>query len=183
MGILNQISGVNQSGVERTVLVKHLTAGATIAPAVGDPAAPLITGGLNYQYNDTNWDPVVNNLEQTVLAAGTRSATVTSGDLTNLNNSGAVFFLDITSLPASGSTTVALIIQGKDFTSSRYVTLFTSAQISASGTTAVSFHPGVSSGSNSVPMVLPRTFRVLAAVSAGATSKDVVFSVGMSFVR
>lgn len=182
MGIVNQIAGENQSGVERTVLVQHLTAGVALVPDVGDPAAPLIAGALTHQHNLSGWENVVNNAAFAVFASAVRSATVTSADLTNLNNSGAMFFLNVSSVPGSGSTTVALIIQGKDPVSGGYVSLFTSGQVST-GTTAVMFHPGISASANGVAAILPRTFRVLAAVSAGATSKDVTFAVGMSFVR
>lgn len=149
-------------------------------------AVPNVPGNLtlaqDLQFNGTDHEFVRANLEQTVRASGTASATVTSADLTNFNFSGAVFFLDITAVPGSGSATVSLSIQGKDPTSGKYATLFTSAQVSA-GTTAVMIYPGLSSSANGTTGILPRTFRVQSNVSAGATSKDVVFSVGMSFLR
>lgn len=148
-------------------------------------AIPNVPGQLtlnqNLQFNGTDHEFVRANFDQTVRASGTASATVTSADITNYNFSGAVFFLDITSVPASGSATVSLSIQGKDPTSGKYTTLFTSAQVSA-GTTAVMLHPGISASANGMSLILPRTFRVQSNVSAGATSKDVVFSVGMSFI-
>lgn len=134
------------------------------------------------QFNGTDQELVRANNEQTVFASQQASATITSADITNFNCSGAIFYLDITSVPASGSATVALIIQGKDPTSLKYANIFTSAQVSA-GTTAVMIYPGLSSSANGITNILPRTFRVLAAVSAGATNKNVVFSVGMSFLK
>ena len=141
-----------------------------------------LTLSQSLQFNGTDHELVRANTEQTVRASGTASATVQSSDITNFNFSGAIFFLDITSVPGSGSATVSLTIQGKDPVSGNYANLFTSAQVSA-GTTAVMFYPGISSSANGTTGILPRTFRVQSNVSAGATSKDVVFSVGMSFLR
>lgn len=138
--------------------------------------------GTHLEYNGSAFETVRSNLEQSVLSSATRSATVTSADLTNFNASGAIFFLNVSSVPGSGSTNVALVIQGKDPVSGNYATLFTGGTAST-GTVAVMFHPGISASANGVAAILPRTFRVMGAVSAGATSKDIVFSVGMSFVR
>jgi len=148
---------------------------------------PNVQGQLvlsqDLQFNGTDHEFIRANIEDTVRVSGTASATVTSADITNFNFSGAIFFLDITSLPASGSTTVALAIQAKDPTSGKYATLFTSAQVSAVGTTAVMIYPGLSSSANGTTGILPRTFRIQSNVSAGATSKAAVFSVGMAFLR
>lgn len=149
-------------------------------------AIPNVPGQLtlnqNLQFNGADHEFVYANLEQTVRAAATASATVTSADITNYNFSGAIFYLDIASVPASGSATVSLTIQGKDPVTGNYASLFTSAQVSA-GTTAVMIYPGLSSSANGTTGILPRTFRVQSNVSAGATNKNVVFSVGMSFLR
>ena len=45
------------------------------------------------------------------------------------------------------------------------------------------FHPGISASANGAAGILPRTFRIQSNVSAGATSKVAIFSVGMTFVR
>ena len=146
------------------------------------PADVAGNWGTDLQYNGSTFETVRANFEQTVLSSATRSATVTSADLTNFNFAGAVFFLNVTSVPGSGSAMVSLVIQGKDPVSGNYVNLFTGGSAST-GTVTVMYHPGISASANGVAGILPRTFRVLGAVSAGATSKDVVFSVGMSFVK
>jgi len=151
-------------------------------------AIPNIPGQLtiaqNTQFNGTDQEFIRANTEETVFASASRTATVTSGDLTNYNHRGAIFFLDNTSLPASGSTTVALVLQLKDPTSGKYVEVFRSQQHSATvSTTAITIYPGITSGSDAASLSLPRTFRILAAVSAGATSKVAIFSIGMSLIK
>lgn len=137
------------------------------------------TPTLKYNGTSFEYERTITTLE--VFESAIRSATATSTDIDNQGFSGAQFYLNITSVPGSGSATVALIIQGRDPVSGNYVNMFTSQQVSA-GTTLVQLCPAISASANGLATALPRTFRVLAAVSAGATSKDVVFSVGMSFV-
>ena len=141
------------------------------------------TVNLEHDEGDDTFQFAKTNFTQTVLASATRSATATSSAFVNLAFSGAVFFLNITSVPGSGSAMVSLVIQGQDPVSLNWAALATGGSASAVGTTAFTIYPGVTSGAASVPMTLPKKFRVMAAVSAGATSKDVVFSIGMSFVK
>lgn len=181
MGTVNQIAGQNQSALERVALVQHLTAGVTLTPAVGDPAAPLITGALNFGYDGAGYEAIRNNINGgTVLASAVRSATITSAALTNTNWRGATFYVNITAVPASGSATVAVVVQGQDPVGLGWFELGRSGQFSASF--AATFYPGVTSGTQTVPIVLPRDVRILGAVSAGATSKDVTFSIGVEWI-
>lgn len=117
-----------------------------------------------------------------IFASAVRSATVTSVALTNLNHRGATFFVNITAVPGSGSATVAVVVQGQDPVSLGWLELGRSQDRSASF--AVTFYPGgiSDSATNRVSMALPRDIRVLGAVSAGATSKDVTFSIGMEWI-
>lgn len=147
-----------------------------------------IVTALNLNFNNVDQEFVRTNFDETtaIRTSGTASATVTSSDITNFGFTGAVFYLDITAVPGSGSATVAIVIQGKDPVTSKYAEMFRSTQFSA-GTTAIMVGKGLGDGALSGTMraslALPRTFRILSAVSAGATSKDVVFSVGMSWVK
>jgi len=149
-------------------------------------ALPNVPGQLTLaqelQFNGADHEFVRANIEQTIRASGTASATVTSADITNFNATGAIFFVDITSVPGSGSATVSLTIQAKDPASGNYTNMVAFGALSA-GTTSMFMYPGATSGSFAANLALPRTFRALSRVSAGATSKDVVFSVGMAFLR
>lgn len=145
-----------------------------------------ITLSQNTEFNNVDQELVRANFDDTVRASGTASATVTSADITNFGFTGATFYLNVTSVPGSGSATVALVLQGKDPVSGLYAEMFRSSQFSA-GTIAIQVGPGLGDGALSgtvrASLALPRTFRVLSAVSAGATSKDVVFSVGISYTK
>lgn len=142
--------------------------------------------GTPLQYNGSTFEHVRANFSQILRAAATASANVTISAITNFNCRGAIFFLDIASVPGSASTTVALKIQGIDPAAGRAVTIATLAQRGTSGVSAVVVYPGIATSAGSalaqVSMMLPRDIQVIASFSTGATSKDVVFSIGMEWI-
>lgn len=118
----------------------------------------------------------------------TASATLTSSDITNPGYPGACIFYRVTSVPGSASATLSLAIEFKDPVGGTYAQISSRSQQISAGTAAVLIHPALgllSASAASIglwPFRLPQTFRVLAAVSAGATSKDVVFSVNIEWL-
>ena len=137
-------------------------------------------------YNGSSYDTLRVNQGMSLRAAATASANVTIGPITNINAKGGVFFLDITSLPGSASTTVALKLQMVDPGAGRFITIGTLAQRGTTGVSALVVYPGIAASAGSalaqVSFVLPRTLQLIASLSTGATSKDVVFSIGMGLI-
>lgn len=184
MGIVNQIAGQNQSALERVALVQHVSASATVTPAPGDPAAPLVVGGLAFTSNDTAFEPVRSNVERTLRAALTASANVTLSTI-NVNAKGAIFYFDIASFPGSASTTLALKVQGIDPAAGKAFVIAAGVARSASGLTTLVIYPDVLSAVSATKVTnftLPRTVQCYVSQSSGATSKDVVWSLGMAFL-
>lgn len=182
MAMVNQVAGVNQSGNERTALVQHFTASATVTPAAGDPGAPLMVGALQLQSNDTVFEARRSNIERTLRAALTASANVTLSTV-NVNAKGAIFFFDIASLPGSGSTTLALKVQMVDPAAGRTAILAAGVARSASGLTTLVVYPNAISAVSATKVTnfpLPRTVQCYVSQSSGATSKDCVWSIGMA---
>jgi len=121
-------------------------------------------------------------IEETLRASSTASATSQSSDILNPGFRSAVFFIDVTSVPGSASANVSLTLQFKDPVSGNYVGVFTGGTTSTTSAVMIGEIAGsVSSGGS--PVILPRTFRAQYNVSAGATSKDVVFSVGVCWIK
>lgn len=140
--------------------------------------------GIQVRYNESSYDTLRCNTGILLRDALTASATVSIGPLTNINARGGVFFLDIASMPGSASTTVALKVKMVDPAAGRQITIGTLAARASTGISALVIYPGIAASAGSalaqVNLMLPRTFNVVASVSAGATSKDCVFSIGMN---
>lgn len=140
--------------------------------------------GIQVVYNESSYETLRGNTGFQLRAALTASANVTIGPITNINASGGYFWLDIASLPGSASTTIALKIQATNPVTGRFITIGGLAARGTSGNAAVVIYPGIAASAGSalaqVNMVLPRNLQVIASLSTGATSKDCVFSIGMS---
>lgn len=123
------------------------------------------------------------NQHSTVFASAVRDETHNSRDFDNLNHLGVQLVVDVTAETAGGSThTIVVTIQGKDPASGKYYTLLESASITATGTTLLTVHPGVTASANvAASHVLPRTWRVLVTHTADGES-DMTYSVGANLV-
>lgn len=95
-----------------------------------------------FDFNGLTWDLGRNNEEITVLASAARTATTPSATLTNFNGSGAIIFVNVTSITASPTITVN--VQMRDPVSGTFKTIWTAPQtITATGETVYALMPGV----------------------------------------
>lgn len=121
-------------------------------------------GGLNvvnfpYAFNETSFDAVRNNTEETILASAARTATVNSADFTNYNAKGLHVIVNVSALTATPSITP--IIQGKDPISGTYYDILEGLPITTTGINILKVYPGISAFVNqSASDILPRTYRV-----------------------
>jgi hypothetical protein len=104
--------------------------------------------------------PLANLTAAQIVALSAASASGNSPDLSNRFGSGVQITVDITAL--TGTTpTLTVNIQTKDPISGKYVTLLSSAALSATGTTLLTIYPGLTNAANTVAsQVLPRDWRV-----------------------
>jgi hypothetical protein len=117
-------------------------------------------------------------VEGTALASAARTASVDSSDLTNGFGKGLHLVIDVTAVAATPSITVT--IQGKDALSGKYYTILASAAITATGTTVLKVHPGLTAAANAAANdLLPRTWRVSV---TNADADSITYSVGYSIV-
>ena len=103
----------------------------------------------------------------TVLSSAARTATTSSSDYTNLSENlnvrGAYITLDVTAI--SGSPSIVLSIQAKDYTSGKYESVLTaSAAVVGTGTHTYLVYPGAGSAAadvtQSVSFPLPPMWRI-----------------------
>lgn len=128
---------------------------------------------------------LVQNVSQILSVSQSASASVNI-NLTNLFGRQAMVYFTIHSLPGSASTTLALKVRSVDPFSGLFTPVANMVARSATGTLAMSISPYISSASvggvQNVQASLPRDLNILISQSSGATSKDVVFSIGMAFM-
>ncbi|SRR6266404_4442870 len=146
------------------------------------------------------FNPAINELNQPVhqdaiLMPSSSLSASTAISITNFAGRGAYFFMNITSaFPGSASTTYALKIQMKQPNAQlSAVTLAAMTPASASGVYVLCVFPGAlrsstapSASTNAALAVfgcpLPANFNVVVSLSTGATSKEVVMSLGMTTI-
>lgn len=113
----------------------------------------------------------------TLAAAG--AGTTNGGDQTNIGGKGLHLTIDITAV--GGTPTLTVTIQGKDSASGKYYTILASAALSAVATTVLRVYPGLTASANvTASDVLPRTWRVIAAVAG--TTPSVTATIAASVV-
>jgi hypothetical protein len=128
------------------------------------------------------------------MASSSLSAS-TAISVTNFAGRGAFFFMNITSaFPGSASTTYALKVKmSMPNATASSVTLAAMTPASASGAYVLCVYPGAlrsstapSASTNALMAVfgcpLPANFTVMVSLSTGATSKEVVMSLGMTTI-
>lgn len=139
--------------------------------------------------NESGGETVVfGNQAGVVLMASTSLSASTAIAVTNFCARGIMAFMNITSaFPGSASTTYALKVKAvSPLSVGATVVLAAATPRSASGQSTVMIYPGIaaSAGVNcQVNCVLPRDIQIVASASLGATSKEVVLSLGMMFLR
>lgn len=148
-----------------------------------DPTSPSYVppGGVVVQTGDGFSYAEGNQTATTVLAAVSLSASTAIAGLTNAGCRGALFAVNVTQLPGSASTTIAL----KIFTTvgGSNVAFAQRTPISATGVSLFMVYPGISASAGGVASPLPKTFGANLSLSTGATSKEVVLSVTMMRIR
>ena len=118
-----------------------------------------------------------------LLASAARTATTNSTDQDNIDASGVIVFLDVTSAGGGGET-LALSVQAKDPVSANYVTLLAFGTQTATGTYAYTVYPAAAettavSSHEVQALPIPRTWRVKVTHSASASW---TYSVGYSVI-
>lgn len=121
----------------------------------------------------------------TVAFSQSASASMTF-NVTNLFGRSAFVYFNIHSLPGSASTTLALKVRAVDPATGGFVAIGALNARSATGMTALALSPyqaALSAGGqqNVNNTIVARDLSILVSQSSGATSKDVVFSIGMHF--
>lgn len=139
-------------------------------PSHVPPGGALDYDGSAYAVTESNQTPI------TLFGSVTISATTIASSITNRGARGAIFILDITGIPGSASTTVALKLQT---VVPRTATFASRAAVSSSGTAVFMVYPGISASIGGVSCPLPHSFNALLSVSAGATNKDITLSLTM----
>ena len=139
------------------------------SPSYVPPGAVLQTDGVTFNFSEAN------QTATTVLASSSLSAS-TAVSVQNFGCRGALFILNVTQLPGSASTTVALKLR----TTAPAAFVFAArAAISATGAAGFMCYPGISASVGGVSTPLPRAFEALLSLSTGATSKECVLSLTM----
>jgi len=147
----------------------------------------LITGAMKYGFNGTSWDRWRNNVEFTVLASATRTATGNSASQTNYNAKGVMVFINITAVSGTfaAGEGLKIIIRGKDPTSGTATWLAHTGALTSPGTYLCVCYPGATDVqaigavyANDIP--LPRTWDVRYEITG--TNPSFTFSVGASYV-
>lgn len=141
-----------------------------------DPTVPDYTPpGAIFQWDGTTYRPYEGNQTiETVLASSSLSAS-TAVSVNNFGCRGALFILNVTAVPGSGSTTIALKLR----TTTTNVVFAARAAVSAAAAVGFMVYPGVSASAGGVSSPLPRNFQALLSLSTGATSKECVLSLSM----
>lgn len=114
--------------------------------------------------------PMMGNYDTAALItlAGQAAGTVNSADQTNYNGRGAQIIFDMT---VATTTSVVISIQGKDPVSGKYYNILSSAAITTVSTNQLTVYPGAPVTANlSTSQPLPRTWRVQAVVTGGASA-------------
>ena len=150
-------------------------------PASNDglPAAtmPMSGGGL---FNGTTYDRTRSNLDVALLTYASASVGSNSADQLNVNAKGIQLGLNITAASGTGPT-ITVFIEGKDFASGAYYTLFTSSALSATaGFTLISMYPSLTPAANVAAQVLPRIWRARAVF--GGVTPAITATIGASVI-
>jgi hypothetical protein len=144
---------------------------------------------IQYYPNESGGEvPVFGNRAGVILMAATSLSASTAIPVTNWNGRGIMAFMNITSaFPGSASTTYALKVRAVNpLSAGTYVVLGSATPRSASGVSTVTIYPGIaaSAGPNAqINMCVPRDIQIVASLSTGATSKEVVLSLGMMIIN
>lgn len=155
--------------------------------AVPAEALGPVGSNVNLVYNGSAFESLRNNTSEILMASTSLSAS-TAIAVTNFSGRGIYAYMNITSaFPGSGSTTYTLKVKTIPPNASASGTVIAACPPrSASGMTTLCIYPGAVVGSNSAGTAithsgfpLPRNFSVVASLSSGATSKEVVMSIGM----
>jgi len=116
-----------------------------------------------------------------VLSLQAASASKTSADEINNYGRGVKCLVDVTAITGT-SPTLTVAIRYKDTASGAYLTLLSSAALTAVGATMLTVYPGVTPTSNaSASDIVPHTWDVAATV--GGTSPSVTATIGCSVVE
>lgn len=147
-----------------------------------DPSAPdYVPPGAILARDNGSFSFVEGNQTSTaLLASSSLSASTAISGISNPGCKGALFLLDISAMPASGSVGIALKFQ---INSPRTAVFANTVQFNSVGIKPVMVYPGVAAGGSAslvgVSCALPRTFGVKISLSTGATSKECILSLHM----
>ena len=186
MALIQDATGVytlaiNASGQAPIIDAKFPTA----AVAVDGYANPTITheGADVMLFNNSTWDRMRSNWNQTLDSSAARTATVAGTTGTNYNHSNAVVTINVTAVSGTSPTLVAKLQFSPDggTTWVDYDSKATTATISTTGTYILKFQGGCVEVANSaIGLAIPRTFRLHYTI--GGTSPSFTFATYVSFI-
>lgn len=113
-----------------------------------------------------------------VLESASRTATLSSSELENLNGKGVHVVLDMTTV---GTGSVTLSIEGKDAISGKWYAILTGSTVTTNSTNVYKVYPGLTAAANSVASdIIPALFRITVTHN---NANAAVYTVGASVVR
>jgi len=121
---------------------------------------------FNMLFNETGWDRQRGNVELTIMASATRSASTSSADIINYNHRGIILFLDITARTVGLSPLIRLKVEMKDPLSGSYnAVVYSSTFDPETKLFAFLIYPGIKDDESltyrkSYDSLLSRVFRV-----------------------
>lgn len=128
---------------------------------------------------------LIQNTSQ-ILAASASLSAGTNYAVTNLFSKNLMVYFNVHSFPGSASTTIALKIRSIDPVNGGFTQIAqmpTTAARTATGMTILQIGPFMNSvsaaGFANAMTIIPRDLNFLVSLSFGATSKEVVFSLGL----
>lgn len=136
--------------------------------------------------NTLNGKPAPGNGPYIVQQNVVRSASITAAVTYTINNPGyhtrLNIYWNIHSFPGSASTTIAMAINAIEPVNAATFNLLSPAARSATGTVMYAFGNVTTSAPAATNCALPNKIQLALSLSTGATSKDVVFSIGVEWL-
>lgn len=163
--ITDPVTGTKQQvAIQYSMDGNTFTGGASLVSSM-----PMNWNGATFDRQRGNED-VASSI---VTVSGQVAGTVNGVTLTNWNQRGAQFGVNISQI--SGSTTLQITVQGFDVASGTWYNLLVSTAFSATGFNLLTIYPGATVTANvSISTPLPRTFRVIATVAGAGTANATV---------
>lgn len=140
------------------------------------PGNQTVGGSVQMSVTGSQALPLSPNVDTGALVTLTTASTGgNSADQTNNNGRGVSLAVNISAISGTGAT-LTITVQGKDPVSGNYYNIFAAGGLTTTGTTAIQVYPGITTATNAGSAVLPRTWRVLYAITGTTPSVTATIS-------